>query len=215
MSSAQRARRSVGAMVIVAGMSLGLAAETAPGSAGSSQPLDVQRAEAIFRYIAVRNPDVPLARLRSYPAALLAAAQEHGIDHCFALAQAEVESQFTPDSVGRAGEIGLYQILPSTATFFGRQAQELFDPRINTRVALAYLRDILARRPSLRDALAEYNGGPRNRSPYYALTVLETYTQVLRHRDLGCSPHRNPVFAAPTHVVPAANVSRAAYHPSR
>ena len=64
-------------------------------------------------------------------------------------------------------------------------------------MALRYLSDIVARRPVLREALAEYNGGPTNRSPYYALTVLENYTRVLRHANLGCEPERNPNFALP------------------
>ena len=62
---------------------------------------------------------------------------------------------------------------------------------------LRYLSDIVARRPVLRDALAEYNGGPANRSPYYALTVLENYARVLRHANLRCEPERNPAFALP------------------
>jgi soluble lytic murein transglycosylase-like protein len=178
----------------VVGVLLALSAEPVPGSLGLDSP-DRQRTDAILDYIALRNPDAPLDRLDGFPGELLAVSREVGLDHCLALAQAEVESSFWPDAVGTAGEVGLYQILPSTAISLGHRSAELFDPQLNTRVALTYFSDILARRPALRDALAEYNGGPRNRSPYYALTILETYARVLRHADLACEPQRNPEFA--------------------
>ena len=178
---------------VAVGVVVILMAESVPGSLG----LDSQRSDAILEYVAHKNPDAPLHRLDGFPAALLTVSREIGLDHCLGLAQAEVESSFWPDAVGKAGEIGLYQVLPSTARLFGRGRAELFDPDVNTRVALTYFSDILARRPALRDALAEYNGGPRNRSPYYALTVLENYARVLRHAELACEPERNPEFAWP------------------
>jgi soluble lytic murein transglycosylase-like protein len=186
------------APAVVAGVVLVLTAESVPGSLGLDSPSQ-QRSDAIFDYIVLKNPEAPIDRLDGFPEALLAISREVGLDHCLALAQAEVESSFWPDAVGKAGEIGLYQVLPSTATSFGRSRAELFDPHVNTRVALSYFSDILGRRPALRDALAEYNGGPRNRSPYYALTVLENYARVLRHADLACEPQRNPEFARAEH----------------
>ena len=49
----------------------------------------------------------------------MAEAQRSNIDHCLALAQAEVESEFKQDAVGKAaGEIGIFQIKPSTAAIF-------------------------------------------------------------------------------------------------
>jgi hypothetical protein len=213
-------RHRLAAMLIVAGLGLGLTAEPLPHDVAGAPEVDGGAAQgtphaAILRYILSNNPEVAASRVRDYPAALLTASRAHGIDHCLALAQAQVESLFSPDAVGRAGEIGLYQVLPSTAAAFGRSAEELFDPHVNTSVALAYLSDILSRKPALRDALAEYNGGPRNRSPYYALNVLETYTRVLRHGDLDCAPEHNPAFATASHVLPAPTVRRASYQPAR
>ena len=199
MMHAQRAaRRRLLAPVVVAGVVLGLSAEPVPGGLGMDAPRQ-ERRDAILDYIALSNPSAPLHKLDRFPATLVAVSREVGLDHCLALAQAEVESRFSPDAVGTAGEVGLYQILPSTAVQLGRQRAELFDPHVNTQVALSYFSDILTRRPALRDALAEYNGGPRNRSPYYALTILETYARVLRHPELACAPERNPKFGAPEH----------------
>jgi soluble lytic murein transglycosylase-like protein len=206
----QGGRRRAVTVLIVAGLGFVLMAEAPPAANDSSTIEKARQTDAILDYILTSNPNAPVDRLRTYATELPATAQAFEIDHCLALAQAEVESTFFPDKRGAAGEVGLYQILPSTASLLDRRLSELTDPQVNTEVALAYLQSILGRRPALRDALAEYNGGPRNRSPYYALTVLETYARVLRHRGLECAPDRNPVFAAPTHVVPT-RVNRASY----
>src|SRR5207245_4645772 len=53
-----------------------------------------------------------------FPDVLFAETERTKIDHCLALAQAEVESEFRHDAVGDAGEVGLFQTLPSTAALF-------------------------------------------------------------------------------------------------
>jgi hypothetical protein len=54
---------------------------------------------------------------------------------------AEIETGYTPDVTGSAGEIGLMQILPSTARLLGFAGPEntLFDPEMNMRYAVRYL----------------------------------------------------------------------------
>ena len=104
-------------------------------------------------------------------------------------------------AVGAAGEIGLYQIMPSTAAIFEPtlgtlrkpvfrryeyELGDLADPIVSTRFAMAYLRDILARKPTLREALTEYNGGPRGRQPHYYRIVMATYVEILERPELGC-----------------------------
>ncbi|MGA0532735.1 transglycosylase SLT domain-containing protein [Hansschlegelia sp. KR7-227] len=58
-------------------------------------------------------------------------------------AVAEVESGFNPKSVGGVGEIGLMQVLPSTARMLGFRAplKELFEPETNARYGVRYLSD--------------------------------------------------------------------------
>lgn len=214
MSAVHQGGRQLAAMLLVAGMGFGLSAESVPGVTDPSDTTDAQRTDAILRYIIATNPDAPIDRMRAYAAALHATSQTFEIDHCLALAQAQVESTFMPNMIGRAGEVGLYQILPTTGSIFGYRPEELRDPLLNTEVALDYLRDIRLRKPALRDALAEYNGGPRNRSPYYALTVLETYTRVLRHRDLDCAPDRHPAVVTRSPASPTGPVKRAGYKTS-
>ena len=74
--------------------------------------------EHILAYVAERNPGAWMRAFRDYPAVVMEEAARTGIDHCLALAQAQAESDFRPHAVGAAGEIGLYQIMPSTAAIF-------------------------------------------------------------------------------------------------
>lgn len=155
----------------------------------------------ILAYVNERNPNASTRAFRNYPAVLVDEATRTNIDHCLALAQAQTESDFRPDAVGAAGEIGLYQIMPSTAGIFEptlgrlrkpsirkyeRDLGDLADPVISTRFAMAYMRDILMRKPAIRDALTEYNGGPRGRQPHYYRTVMANYVEILERPELGC-----------------------------
>jgi soluble lytic murein transglycosylase-like protein len=167
----------------------------------------------ILDYVAQKNPNAPIGAFRRFPETLMAESQRSNIDHCLALAQAEVESEFKHDAVGAAGEIGVFQILPSTAALMepivgrlkrasttknGRDLGDLADPIISTRVAMAYLRDILSRKPSVRDALTEYNGGPAGRHPHYYRMVMGAYVEILERSELRCRfremPKQTPVL---------------------
>ena len=170
-------------------------------SAKSEHDAEERLHKNILAYVVERNPSASLRTFRRYPAVLLEEAARTKLDHCLALAQAQTESDFRPDAVGAAGEIGLYQLMPSTAVLFEpalgklrkpslrrveRDLGDLADPTISTRFAMAYLRDILVRKPSLRDALTEYNGGPRGRQPHYYRIVMANYVEILERPELGC-----------------------------
>jgi soluble lytic murein transglycosylase-like protein len=168
---------------------------------------------AILEYIAEKNPRAPIKAFQKLPDVLLAEAERANIDHCLVLAQAEVESEFRHDAVGSAGEVGLFQILPSTAALFESTVGpfrrpvlkgqpdlgDLADPRVSTRFAMAYLRDIMSRKPNIKDALTEYNGGPSGRHPHYYRMVMGAYVELLERTDLRCrfqpAPKRPPVLA--------------------
>jgi soluble lytic murein transglycosylase-like protein len=158
---------------------------------------------AVLDYVALKNPQAPISAFRGFPEVLISEAQRSKIDHCLALAQAEVESEFRHDAVGSAGEIGLFQILPATAALFEgqlgqlrragpapkagkRDLGDLGDPTVSTRFAMAYLRDIMTRKPTIREALTEYNGGPGGRHPHYYRMVMGAYVEVLEHPELRC-----------------------------
>src|SRR3989475_7396296 len=86
----------------------------AVGGEGDAERLN----RAILECIAEKNPRAPIKAFQKLPDVLLAEAERANIDHCLVLAQAEVESEFHHDAVGSAGEVGLFQILPSTAALF-------------------------------------------------------------------------------------------------
>ena len=70
---------------------------------------------SILQYVALKNPQAPIKAFQRFPEVLVAEAHKSNLDHCLVLAQAEVESEFKHDAVGAAGEIGIFQVLPSTA----------------------------------------------------------------------------------------------------
>jgi soluble lytic murein transglycosylase-like protein len=130
-----------------------------------------------------------------------------------ALAQAEIESEFKHDAVGNAGEVGLFQTLPSTAALFEskvgpfkrpvlkgqRDLGDLAIPTVSTQFAMAYLRDIMTRKPNIKDALTEYNGGPAGRHPAYYRMVMGAYVEILERPELKCryqaAPKKAPALA--------------------
>lgn len=174
---------------------------------------------AILEYVAEKNPQAPIRVFYRFPEALVAEAQRTNIDHCLALAQAEIESDLRHDAVGAAGEIGIFQILPSTAAILEpiagqfrrpnlnrtpRDLGDLADPIVSTRFAMTYLRDILTRRANIREALTEYNGGPRGRQPHYYRVVMGAYVDVLERPELRCrfreAPRQPPILTLLTRV---------------
>ena len=78
-----------------------------------------------------------------------------------------------------------------------RDLGDLGDPTISTRFAMAYLRDIMTRKPSIRDVLTEYNGGPAGRHPHYYRLVMGAYVEVLERADLRCRYREVPKAPAP------------------
>ncbi|MGB0389008.1 MAG: transglycosylase SLT domain-containing protein, partial [Ardenticatenaceae bacterium] len=94
---------------------------------------------------------------------------EYDIDWRLLASMAYKESSLNPSAIGRDGEIGLMQILPSTWDEFAPKAgvSDPFDPVSNVQVGatyLAYVRDQLIWRgyPEEYWALVAYNWGPNN-----------------------------------------------------
>lgn len=107
-----------------------------------------------------------------------AASAQTGIPVPVLVAQAQQESGFRPDAVGRSGEVGVMQVMPSTARQpgFGMQGVDpatLRDPAANIMFGAQYLRarspNADMANPAQRDAaLRTYNGGG---DPNYAQNV--------------------------------------------
>ena len=124
---------------------------------------------------AAAAPAVPAGKaVAGVPAALLpiyeAAAKRTGIPLDILIAQGKQESNFNPDAVGGAGEIGLHQIKPSTARdpgygLAGIDPATLKDPAVNIAFAAAYMRAKAGPNADFTTpagidaALKSYNGG--------------------------------------------------------
>lgn len=78
-----------------------------------------------------------------------------------ALAVAHVESNFNPRAKSHKGARGVMQIMPATARGeYGIQSHQLWNPRINVRLGLHFLRRLIDRYNGRVDlALSYYNGG--------------------------------------------------------
>ncbi len=68
-------------------------------------------------------------------------AERQGLPPAVADAVAVVESAYNPNAVGGVGEVGLMQVLPTTATMLGHAGPStaLFDPDVNIRYGVTYL----------------------------------------------------------------------------
>src|SRR5262245_24974052 len=68
-------------------------------------------------------------------------AKRTGLDPALVDAVIKIESDYQPNKIGAAGEIGLMQVLPSTARFlgFGGMDTELAELRTNVRLGVTYL----------------------------------------------------------------------------
>lgn len=94
---------------------------------------------------------------------LRAIAIELGLAPRLALGIAKVESGYNPRAVSPKGAIGVLQLIP----FFVCEEYEvspemLFDPEVNIRIGLSYMKSLLERFDENLDlSLAAYNAGPR------------------------------------------------------
>ena len=107
------------------------AAKTAAAAAEmtrAGKKADAKKAEA-------KKADKPFAPLIERYAAM------HGVSPALVHAVIQVESNYKPNSKGRAGEIGLMQIKPATARMMGYSGSTkgLFDPETNIKYGLKYL----------------------------------------------------------------------------
>lgn len=100
--------------------------------------------------------------------AIIKEATAHSIDPVFIASIIQTESSFNPEARGLAGEVGLMQIMPSTAKEIAerlkihwRGPKTLLDPVNNIRIGTAYvsqLRDFFGNEPSRY--ISAYNVGP-------------------------------------------------------
>ena len=77
-----------------------------------------------------------------------------------------IESAINPNAVSRAGAVGLWQFMPATAKGLGMEVNSLVDerrdPRLSSRNAARYLKQLHDIYEDWSLAIADYNCGPGN-----------------------------------------------------
>lgn len=98
-----------------------------------------------------------------YDRHIRAMAFRYGVDPALVKAVIQVESNFNPTAVSRAGARGLMQLMPGTAARYDLGIQQLFSPDLNIEAGvqhLAYLKTLFPN--NLDFVLAAYNAGEQN-----------------------------------------------------
>jgi hypothetical protein len=102
-------------------------------------------------------------------------AARSGVPVSLAMAVAKVESNFKPRALSSAGARGVMQIMPKTGKdLYGVEPDELWDPRLNIRLGVDYLRSLKKRYGRWDLALSHYNGGSRVGTPPNARVIPAT-----------------------------------------
>ncbi len=98
-----------------------------------------------------------------------------GVPVSLALAVAKVESNYKPRALSSAGARGVMQIMPKTGKdLYGVEPDELWDPRLNIRIGVDFLRSLKERYGRWDLALSHYNGGSAVGTPPNARVIPAT-----------------------------------------
>lgn len=109
-----------------------------------------------------------------FDAFIQSAAVRWAVPESWIRAVIEVESSWNPDAIGSSGEIGLMQILPSTAATYNVTADELLEPETNIETGARLLAELMRRfGTDFREVYSAYNSG----SP----TLWESSSEVAAH----------------------------------
>ncbi len=111
------------------------------------------------------RPTIPgsvVNRVMQYAPHMLRYGMEQGVDPALVASVMTVESGGTASATGKAGEVGLMQVMPATALWIARvDAQELRIPATNIQVGTGYIRYCIDQKGgNVFAGIAGYNYGP-------------------------------------------------------
>ena len=98
-------------------------------------------------------------------------AKAQKIPHSLVLAVMAQESDFNPKAKSSAGAVSLMQVIPRWHLEKIREGESIWNPRVNMRVGAEVLKQCLAQRSTVRDALQQYNGNRNDVSYRYSRKV--------------------------------------------
>jgi soluble lytic murein transglycosylase-like protein len=150
-------------------------------------------------------PEIPAEAGTSSRARLLpliqAEAERLNVPVALADAVATIETNYTENAAGSSGEIGLMQIMPSTAWMLGFRgnSNDLFEPATNIHYGVTYLAHALAASGgNLCRALMKYRAGTAEES-YSPLSIL-----YCRHAGAVLARNNSPLAPLVAATTPAA-----------
>jgi hypothetical protein len=140
------------------------------------------------------EPQKPMAFLdtldetqKKFADEIIEKSKQKGMDPRLGLALVYRESKFDPYAVGGVGEIGLWQVKPSTGKLMGYSEKDLKNPSKNIDAGLQYLNQNLIKFNDPVLAVAGYNAGPDH--PYFSdpkIPLPESTVNYVRDiKDLG------------------------------
>jgi soluble lytic murein transglycosylase-like protein len=129
-------RKIISAVVCVGTLLMGFNcafADEWANEAGETVPL-----KTVDRTSGFAMPDISATK---YSAIIVKYANQYNVPIELARAVVRVESNFNPNALGSAGEVGLMQIKPATARMMGYSGSRkgLFDPETNIKYGMKYL----------------------------------------------------------------------------
>jgi soluble lytic murein transglycosylase-like protein len=122
----------------------------------------------VYHYLAQRCEGLTEGEIFELASTLVDEAARNDIDPALVVAVMHVESRYRNYAVSKVNALGLMQIMPATGEWMAAQMdipwrgpQTLFDPIVNVRIGIAYLRHLTDRYGGDVDtALVAYNWGP-------------------------------------------------------
>lgn len=149
-----------------------------------------------------------------YGRTLIAVSDRNGVDGLLVAAVVEAESRFRSKQVSPRGAVGLMQIMPATASAFGKEEQDLFDPRVNLEIGTRYLGSLVELFDGdLELALAAYNAGPGAVARYGGVPPYRETQGYVRKVLALYDRHRQSLWdeAPPAGIHEAAKTARASW----
>jgi soluble lytic murein transglycosylase-like protein len=161
-----------------AAIEVAVAAEAPPAEETAPTPPEaapVSRAEAAHRervaeiaqLLHTRRTGLTRSEVARLAHTIVTEAERHALDPWLVLAVIAVESGFYNFAVSDKGAMGLMQVMPATGAELAEQKRihwsgptTLFDPIVNVRLGVTYLRQLSDRYGRIQIALAAYNWGP-------------------------------------------------------
>ncbi|HEY8156904.1 MAG TPA: lytic transglycosylase domain-containing protein [Myxococcota bacterium] len=166
----------------------------APPGAEGAAPSGEAEIAAISTALSRRPTGLTAREVDAVARTVVGEARRHALEPSLVMAVMHVESRYYNFAVSPVGAIGLMQVMPETGEELAARLgidwvgpQTLFDPTVNVRLGVAYLRELSDRYGSLSTALAAYNWGPGRIDrrvrlgtaipDQYPALVLEAYAQ--------------------------------------